>query len=56
MKPRCNNIHSDDGNSLYRLCISIWIDEPVRKCGDNEFTIGNTIRGRRYSRVSMRRL
>lgn len=56
MKRGSNNTNSNDGDSLYRICISIRINEFMRKCGNNKSIIGNTIYRGRYSRMSMRRI
>jgi len=53
MKHRGSNINSNDGNGLYRLCISIWVNELMRVCCNNEFIISNTICRARYSGVSV---
>ena len=56
VKRGSNNIYSDDGDSLYRIRISIWVDEFMRKCGNNELIISNPVCGGRHSGLSMRRI
>lgn len=54
MKRGGNNTNSNDGDSLYRVCISIWVNEFMRKCSNNKPIIGDTVYRGGHSTVSMR--
>ena len=56
MGGRGNIINSNDGNGIYRICITMRTDEFMRGDGDNEFNISDTLYRRRYSPMSVRRV
>jgi hypothetical protein len=56
MRGRSGNINSNDGNSVYRICVTMRDDELLRSNGDNKFNISDTICRRGHSAVSMRRV
>lgn len=56
MRSRGDNINSDDGNSIYRICVTMRDDEFLRSNSNNKFNISDTICGRRYSTMSVRRI
>lgn len=43
MRGRGNNISSDDGNSVLRICVTIWDDVIMRSNSDNKLSISSTV-------------
>lgn len=54
MRSRGSNININDGNSLYRICITMRTNEFLRSNGNNEFNISDTVYRGGRSTMSMR--
>lgn len=54
MRSRGDNFYINDGDSVYRICVTMRTNVILRGDSNNKFNISDTICRGRYSTVSMR--
>lgn len=54
MRSRSDNININDGNSLYRICVTMRANVILRGNSNNKSDISDTVCRGRYSTMSMR--